>query len=135
MIKQLAHACIFSSDLVATEQFYCGKLGLKRTFDFIKDGELYGFYIELGNGTFLEVFAEPVEKRPARIRHLCFEVDDIDESIARLEEQGVAHTEKKRGGDHTWQTWIKDPDGIDIEFHQYTEQSSQQCGTDCPVDW
>jgi len=135
MIKQLAHACIFSSDLAATQAFYCGALGLEKTFDFIKDGELYGFYLALGNGTFLEVFAEEPAGSLSRIRHLCFEVDDIDASIAQLDKQGVKHTEKKLGGDHTWQTWIKDPDGIDIEFHQYTDKSSQRCGTNCLVDW
>jgi len=135
MIKQLAHACIFSSDLAATEVFYCERLGLEKSFDFMKQGSLYGFYIALGNGTFLEVFAEPSNEPPARIRHLCFEVDDIDAAIAQLDKQNVKHTEKKLGCDNTWQTWIKDPDGIDIEFHQYTEKSSQLCGTDCPVDW
>lgn len=135
MIKQLAHVCIFSSDLAATEAFYCGSLGLEKVFDFIKEGELYGFYLALGNGTYLEVFAETVDETAARIRHLCFEVEDIGASIARLDEKGVSHTDRKRGADRTWQTWIKDPDGIDIEFHQYTEQSSQHCGTDCIVDW
>lgn len=136
MIKQLAHACIMSSNLAATKTFYCDRLGLKKTFDFIKDGELYGFYLELGNGTFLEVFAESAEdRRPSRIRHLCFEVEDIDRAVQVLDEKSVEHTKKKLGGDYTWQVWIKDPDGIDIEFHQYTEKASQLTGVACPVDW
>ena len=135
MIKQLAHACIMVSDLTATEGFYCDRLGLKKTFDFIKDDELHGFYLELGNGTFLEAFAESAEERPSRIRHLCFEVEDMDCAMQVLKEKGVPHTEKKLGGDNTWQIWLKDPDGIDIEFHQYTEKSSQKTGTPCPVDW
>jgi len=135
MIKQLAHACIMSSNLVATEAFYCGQLGLKKTFDFIKEDELYGFYLELGNGTFLEVFAEPAEDHPSRIRHLCLEVEDIDRVVAELDAKQVAHTDKTLGADNTWKIWIKDPDGIDIEFHQYTDQSSQASGADCLVDW
>jgi catechol 2,3-dioxygenase-like lactoylglutathione lyase family enzyme len=135
MIKQLAHTCIISSDLAATEAFYCGALGLGKTFEFIKDGALYGFYLNLGNGTFLEVFAEPAEDRPSRIRHLCFEVEDIDRAVAELDAKQVVHTEKKLGADQTWQIWIKDPDGIDIEFHQYTEKSSQLTGAACLVDW
>jgi len=135
MIKQLAHACIMVSNLAATEKFYCDQLGLKKTFDFIKDDALYGFYLNLGNGTFLEVFSEPAEDGPSRIRHLCFEVEDIDHAMQTLDKKGVVHTEKKFGGDNTWQIWIKDPDGIDIEFHQYTEKSSQKTGLPCPVDW
>ena len=136
MIKQFAHTCIVSSDLNATEKFYCGMLGLRKTFDFIKDGALYGFYLALGNGTFLEVFAEPANASSApRIKHLCFEVEDIDRAVAELDAKQVPHTEKKLGADQTWQTWIKDPDGIDIEFHQYTVKSSQLTGADCIVDW
>jgi catechol 2,3-dioxygenase-like lactoylglutathione lyase family enzyme len=135
VIKQLAHACILVSDLSVAQSFYCNLLGLKKTFDFIKDGELYGFYVELGNGTFLEIFAEPAEDHPSRIRHLCFEVDDIDEAVKHLGQHSVEHTEKRLGGDQTWQIWIKGPDGIDIEFHQYTEKSSQRCGANCQVDW
>lgn len=135
MIKQLAHACILSSNLAAAESFYCGVLGLEKVFDFIREDRLYGFYLALGNSTYLEVFAEAADESAARIRHLCFEVEDIDAAIARLEEEGVAHTGRQLGSDHTWQTWISDPDGIDIELHQYTERSSQRCGTDCLVDW
>ena len=123
------------SDLAATEGLYCDRLGLKKILDFIKDDELHGFYLELGNGTFLEVFAESAEERPSRIRHLFFEVEDMDCAMQVLKEKGVPHTEKKMGGDHTWQIWLKDPDGIDILFHQYTEKSSQKTGTPCPVDW
>jgi lactoylglutathione lyase/glyoxylase I family protein len=136
MIKQLAHACIVSSDLAAAEKFYCGALGFRKIFDFIKAGALYGFYLALGNGTFLEVFGEAANDSSApRIKHLCFEVEDIDLAVEELDAKQVVHTEKKLGADHTWQIWIKDPDGIDIEFHQYTGKSSQLTGTACPVDW
>ena len=45
MIKTLAHICILSKDLNRSLDFYCGALGLKRHFDFFKDGDLFGFYL------------------------------------------------------------------------------------------
>ena len=61
MIKQLAHINIGSYDLKASEHFYCDVLGMEKTFEFIKNGELFGFYVQAGNSTFIEVFFEEQE--------------------------------------------------------------------------
>jgi hypothetical protein len=47
----------------------------------------------------------------------------------------VAVKPKKMGCDQTWQFWCQDPDGTDVEFHQYTAQSSQFTRQPCIVDW
>jgi len=31
--------------------------------------------------------------------------------------------------------WTEDPDGVNIEFHQYTENSSQVVGGTVEVNW
>jgi lactoylglutathione lyase/glyoxylase I family protein len=137
MIKALAHLCILSKDLDRTLDFYCGALGLKRHFDFLKNGELFGFYLQVAPGQFVEVFkAETaMEIRGQRIHHFCFEVDDIDAMRDQLVKRGVEVTPKKLGCDQSWQCWCKDPDGTDMEFHQYTPQSSQFTKVNCIVDW
>jgi catechol 2,3-dioxygenase-like lactoylglutathione lyase family enzyme len=38
MLKQLAHICIHSEDLDATERFYTTALGMTKGFDFIRKG-------------------------------------------------------------------------------------------------
>ena len=54
MIK-LAHVCIESADLDATERFY-GCLGLRRQFEFRNPlGLLIGYYLKFDDQTFLEV--------------------------------------------------------------------------------
>ena len=58
MIKQLAHINIGTHDLAAAEHFYCDILGMDKSFEFIKDGELFGFYASAGNTTFIEVFSQ-----------------------------------------------------------------------------
>ena len=65
------------------------------------------------------------------IRHFCLEVDDIDEVSRALTAKGYKVGEKKLGADQSYQAWTSDPAGVAIEFHQYTENSSQMTGKDC----
>ena len=137
MIKTLSHICIFSKDLKRSRDFYCGALGLKPHFDFLKDGELFGFYLQIVPGQFVEVFkADPAaEIRAPRIHHFCLEVDDLDALRDSLIKHGVEVTPKKLGCDQSWQCWCKDPDGTEVEFQQYTPKSSQFTRANCIVDW
>ena len=133
MILDIAHVCIAARDLDATERFYCGALGLRRKFDFLRAGRRVGFYLEVTPGRYLEVFAkdiiEPGDRHP--LLHLCLQVDDIDAVRSRLKAAGIDTTEKKLGADRSWQAWVTDPSGVRIEFHQYTPESSQVTGRDC----
>ena len=137
MIKTLSHICIFSKDLERSRDFYCGALGFKPHFDFLKDGKLFGFYLQIAPGHFVEVFkADPAaEIRAQRIHHFCLEVDDLDALRDSLIKHGVEVTPKKLGCDQSWQCWCKDPDGTDVEFQQYTPESSQFTRKNCIVDW
>ena len=94
MIKQLAHLCIHSNDLAATEKFYFEALGLEKGFTFMKDGNPFGFYIKLGNSTFIEVFKGNLSSEGS-IKHLAVEVDDIDQVIKKLRKAGFEATDKK----------------------------------------
>lgn len=138
MLTRIAHTCLGSSDLEATERFYVEVLGCAKAFDFIKDGARFGFYLAVGEGTFIEVFkdgAERAEPGRQRIRHLAIEVADIDAVEAALQAAGCMARGKKVGGDGSWQLWTEDPDGVQIEFQQYTDASSQRTGKDVIVDW
>ena len=86
MITQIAHVCIGAKNLQESEHFYCDVLCLTKKFDFRKNGELFGFYLDVGNNTFIEVFPETAEVALEKtiIRHLCLEVDDLDALIARV---------------------------------------------------
>ena len=136
MIKGLAHVCIAASDLASTERFYCSGLGFSKVFDFIREGEVIGFYLEVSEKTYIEVFRQDEVYGHGNypIRHLCFEVCDIDEVSRHIKSQGYDVTEKKLGADQSWQTWTTDPSGVRIEFHQYTEKSSQVTTRNCTLD-
>ncbi|MDM8530957.1 VOC family protein [Anaerolineales bacterium HSG25] len=139
MFKRLAHICIGATDLQATSDFYCDILGLKKQFKFDRDGEIIGFYLFIGETTFIEVFADSTS--PAReqgqllLKHFCLEVNDMDEVITTIRAKGGEITDKKFGIDNAWQAWLTDPSGVEIELHQYTSESSHFTGQDCVVDW
>ena len=136
MSLSIAHICIKTPALEKTEQFYTAALGLLKVFDFTKEGKRVGCYLKVTEGQYLEVFEEPVpQSRPSFMAHLCLETDDIDDMIKQLNDFGVETTPKKKGCDHTYQTWFKDPNGIDIELHQYTDKSTQRTGQDVEIDW
>jgi catechol 2,3-dioxygenase-like lactoylglutathione lyase family enzyme len=103
-------------------------------FEFEKQSELFGFYIKVGNATFIEVFkgdTGPV----GNINHVAIQVTDLDALITRIRTAGFEVTDKSLGADHSWQAWATDPNGIRIEFHEYTPQSSQITGAKCIVNW
>lgn len=131
-IKQLAHACILTPDLDATERFYRKVLGMAVTFNFTHDGEKVGLYLSAGGRTFVEVFENLLSRYAAgnAIDHLCFEVDDLDAAIAHIGRHGGSITEKSLGPDDTWQAWTTDPNGVRIELFEYTKKSAQFVGGD-----
>lgn len=135
-VKRLAHICIASTDLAATQRFYCDGLGLEKAFDFIKQGKLVGMYFRLCDGNYIETFqvdaVDPATRAP--IMHMCIEVEDIDKIRAQLTGLGFQVTEKTLGPDHSWQAWVTDPAGVRIEFHQYTSKSCQCTGANCLLD-
>jgi catechol 2,3-dioxygenase-like lactoylglutathione lyase family enzyme len=137
MIKRLAHINIGSHDLKASEDFYCNILGLEKIFEFIKDGELFGFYAGTGNITFVEVFLqdEVRESSSSLLHHLCLEVEDLEAAILEIKSKGWEISDKQLGGDNSWQAWISDPSGVQIELMQYTDESSQFTGKAVEVDW
>ena len=137
MKLSLAHICILTRDLEETLRFYRDALGMEKVFDFNKEGELYGYYLKMSDGNYLEVFKDDqvAGKVSGPYLHLCLETDDIEAAKAGLEAAGVTCTDIKKGCDNTYQTWFKDPNGLDIELHMYTDVSSQLTGADCQVDW
>ena len=136
MVTRIAHVCLNVRNLDATIGFYERKLGMPVKFLFKKAGKTLGAYFHAGNNTFIEAFQkDDVQVVNTGIVHICLETDDIDTTIAELDQSGVQHSEKKMGSDQSWQTWIKDPDGNALEFHQYTAKSAQIHGGVVEVNW
>ncbi len=137
MITQLAHLNFFSDRYKELVEFYTQKLGLKIAFTLDDEhGQPFGWYIECGKMTFIEIFnqAGAVHQWGGRVealkhgnmyRHLCFEVQDLEAYRELLVGRGVQVTPVTVGMDNSKQAWVKDPDGNDIELMEYTPASFQ----------
>ncbi len=139
MKVSIAHICINTDNLSKTEDFYCRVLGLIKVFDFTKNGKKVGCYLKVSEKSYLEIFetnsSQKTYEQSCPIAHFCLETDDIDEAKKRLNDCGISSSEKKLGCDNTYQIWFKDPNGINIEFHQYTDSSTQLTGENVEIDW
>ncbi len=136
-VKQVAHVCIFAKDVEETRKFYKDALGLETAFNFLRDGKIFGFYMNAGGRSHIEVFqkSEASFDETNQINHLCLEVENIDQAIAHFETIKLDVTKKKKACDDTYQAWIKDPNGVKIELFEYTDQSAQFVGGDRVADW
>ena len=133
MINQIAHVCISSLDLAATESFYMDGMGFRKAFDFKRDGNLVGYYLRVTENTYIEVFLQKEVDTQAKspVKHFCLEVDSIDDVSRHLTAKGYEVSPKKLGADEAYQAWVTDPSSVRIEFHEYTEKSNHITGTDC----
>ena len=97
LIKGIAHVCISSTDLQASERFYLEGLGLTKCFDFVRNDDIVGYYLKVSDRMFIEAFRrdEVEDGGKAPVRHFCLETDNIDAVRDRLIEKGYEVGEKK----------------------------------------
>ena len=124
MFNKIHHIAIICSDYERSKKFYTEVLGLKIIRETLRAGR-QSFKLDLAlNGEYIiELFSFPnPPKRPTRpestgLRHLAFEVDDLDKIIEILKNHCV-EVEPVRIDEITGKrfTFIADPDGLPIEF-------------------
>ena len=136
-IKSVAHLCIKTTDLKLTEDFYCGLLGMEKRFNFTRKGAVIGFYMKARGETFVEVFLvneARIIDNPV-LSHLCLLTDDIKGLRQLIVEHGFTPGEICKGCDKSYQFWMNDPNGMAIEFQEYTAESAQVTGKPVEVSW
>jgi glyoxylase I family protein len=137
-IRAVAHVCLKTPDLVATERFYTDILGFERQFYFTRRGQIIGFYLRIADRVFLEAFSErdpPPSDASRTLSHFCLETDDIKALHAKLLKAGFEPSPVKIGADATLQFWVKDPNDVAIEIQQYTNESAQFRHENVEVNW
>lgn len=125
------HTMVRVSDLEASLDFYCHKLGLIEISR--KDSEQGRFTLIFlaapGNENMAKETASPLIELThnwdpesysggRNFGHLAFQVDDIYETCQRLQDQGVVINRPPRDG---YMAFIKSPDDISIELLQKGE--------------
>jgi glyoxylase I family protein len=125
-INKVHHIAIIASDYTKSKQFYTAVLGLTIIQEIYREQrQSYKLDLALNGDYIIELFSFPnPPKRPSRpestgLRHLAFDVDDLDETVAFLNSKNV-ESEPIRIDEMTQKrfTFIADPDDLPIEFYE-----------------
>lgn len=125
-INRVHHIAIICSDYERSKHFYTQILGFKILQEVYRaERKSYKLDLEVGNQYQIELFSfpDPV-KRPSRpeaagLRHLAFEVNNIEEAVVAITADDVV-AEPIRIDEFTGKkfTFFTDPDGLPIEFYE-----------------
>jgi glyoxylase I family protein len=126
MLNRIHHTAIICSNYEKSKAFYTQVLGLDVINETYRE-ERQSYKLDLAlNGVYvIELFSFPSPpQRPSRpeatgLRHLAFEVDDIESEIERLGQHGVI-TEPIRVDEITQKrfTFFADPNNLPIELYE-----------------
>ena len=125
-LNKVHHIAIICSDYKRSLDFYTDVLGLTIVAEHYRAGrDSYKTDLALNGDYIIELFSFPCPpKRPthpeaAGLRHLAFEVDDIDQAVRELDRKQVAH-EEIRMDEYTSRRFVffQDPDGLPVEFYE-----------------
>ena len=126
MLNKIHHVATICSDYKVSKKFYVEILGLAIIQEVYRE-ERQSFKLDLAlNGNYIvELFSFPnPPKRVSRpeatgLRHLAFEVDDIETVIKHLAQHNII-AEPIRIDEYTGKrfTFISDPDELPIEFYE-----------------
>jgi glyoxylase I family protein len=126
MLRRLHHAAIICSDYPRSKHFYVDTLGLRVLAEHYRaQRQSYKLDLALPDGAQVELFSFPdAPPRPSYpeargLRHLAFEVLDIEHCKRELESKGVA-VEPIRLDEYTGRRFVffADPDGLPLELYE-----------------
>lgn len=125
-IEQLHHVAIICSDYEKSKYFYTQLLGLAILSEvYREEKDSYKLDLLIGNQYQIELFSFP--NPPSRItnpeatglRHLAFQVQDVEETKNELEKQGINVEEIRIDPVANKKfTFFKDPDDLPIEIYE-----------------
>lgn len=124
-LSKVHHIAIICSDYKRSKAFYTEVLGLKVIREIYREErQSYKLDLSLNGDYVIELFSFPdPPKRVSRpealgLRHLAFEVDDVQAVIDDLAAKNII-AEPIRVDEHTGKkfTFISDPDELPIEFY------------------
>ncbi|WP_316809228.1 VOC family protein [Pedobacter agri] len=126
MFNRIHHIAIICSHYEKSKDFYVNKLGFTVLGEFYR-AERKSYKLDLAVNEVYQIELFSFENPPARpsrpeaqgLRHLAFEVDDIEEEISRLSNHGIA-AEPIRIDEFTGKrfTFFADPDGLPLELYE-----------------
>lgn len=125
-IKKIHHLAIICSDYAISKDFYVNKLGLKIVKEsFRAERNSFKLDLAIGEHYVIELFSFPnspqrcSQPEATGLRHLAFEVANIEVSVAELQKLGV-DCEAIRIDPNTGKkfTFFADPDNLPLELYE-----------------
>ncbi len=126
MLKAVHHIAIICSDYPTSKRFYTEILELEILQEvYREDRDSYKLDLALNGKYIIELFSFPNRpKRPSfpeaqGLRHLAFQVENIEKAISKLNKKGV-ETEEIRIDPFTSKkfTFFSDPDDLPLELYE-----------------
>ena len=123
--NKIHHVAIICSNYEISKEFYVEKLGFEIIREIYREErQSYKLDLKLGESQ-IELFSFPNSpKRPSYpeacgLRHLAFEVDDIEEAVKELKGKNI-QVEEIRIDEYTEKkfTFFNDPDGLPLEVYE-----------------
>ncbi|MCM3273293.1 SMU1112c/YaeR family gloxylase I-like metalloprotein [Paenibacillus elgii] len=125
-LNNIHHAAVICSDYEKSKHFYVGVLGLTVIRETYRaERRSYKLDLRVGDSHQIELFSFPdAPERPSYpeargLRHLAFEVDDIEAAVKALEAEEIA-VEPIRVDETTGKrfTFFFDPDQLPLELYE-----------------
>ncbi|KMK92924.1 VOC family protein [Rossellomorea marisflavi] len=125
-LQAVHHIAIICSDYEASKAFYTDILGFTIIREvYREDRDSYKLDLALNGTHLIELFSFPeAPERPSYpeargLRHLAFEVKNIEEAVVELHQSGI-QVEEIRIDPYTSKrfTFFSDPDGLPLELYE-----------------
>lgn len=125
-LHSIHHIAIICTDYQASKEFYTSLLGLEIQQEVYREHrDSWKCDLTLNGHYVIELFsfphppARPSRPEAAGMRHLAFEVLNIEEEMAKLKEKGI-EVEGIRVDEYTGKrfTFFADPDDLPIELYE-----------------
>jgi len=125
-LRRVHHIAIIATDYERSKDFYTRVLGFELLEEFYREErESWMGKLALDGSYIVELFSFPTPAvRPGwpeatGLRHLAFEVDDVEGTLAELDAEGVRH-EELRFDPNTGKrmAFFFDPDGLPLELYE-----------------
>ena len=125
-LNRIHHVAIICSNYETSKAFYVDKLGLSVLSEvYREERNSYKLDLLIGDNYQIELFSFPnPPDRPSHpeakgLRHLAFEVDNLEDCVSELITKGVA-VEPIRVDPFTSKkfTFFQDPDGLPLELYE-----------------
>ena len=143
-LKFMEHILILTQDPEGTRDWFCQNLGFRDGYHPEFGFPVYWLYIgdqdviHVGKAKYsdhqIAYLSTPDDSKPvdnsagalgsARIDHVCFNCEKIEEFIERFQKNGIEFSERKAHNSHLYQLFLREPiNGIKVELNFAAEEA------------